>query len=259
LELWHETAGAGPPVLLVHAGVCDSGMWTPQWESFPRTHRTVRCDLRGFGRTPIPPEPYSSAADVAELLEALSLGPVAVVGASLGGLVALDLALSRPELVSSLVIADAPLPDHEWSAAFRGFAAAEDAALEDGRLDDAVEVNLRMWVDGAGREPADVDPEVRRRVSEMQRRAFELQVPVADAADDELLTEDLGERLGEVAVPTLVVTGELDVEDMQRIADRLAAEIPSARRRRIAGAAHLPSLERPERFDPLVLGFMSGG
>jgi pimeloyl-ACP methyl ester carboxylesterase len=56
----------------------------------------------------------------------------------------------------------------------------------------------------------------------------------------------------------LVVTGELDVEDMQRIADRLATEIPGARRERVAGAAHLPSLERPERFDPLVLGALGG-
>ncbi len=249
MELWHEIAGEGPPVLLVHAGVCDSGMWDPQWASFPRAHRTVRCDLRGFGRTAIPPEPYSHAADLAELIDGLELAPVAVVGASFGGLVALDLTLSRPELVSRLVVADPPLLEHDWSAAFREFAAAEDEALEEGRVDDAVEVNLKMWV-------GDVAPELRARVGEMQRRAFQLQLPAPEEADDELLTPDLAARLVDVAAPALVITGENDIVDMQAIADRLAGEIPDARRARIAGAAHLPSLERPDEFDALVLGFL---
>jgi pimeloyl-ACP methyl ester carboxylesterase len=52
--LWHELAGDGPPVLLLHEGICDSRVWEPQWRTFPLAHRTVRCDLRGFGRTPLP-------------------------------------------------------------------------------------------------------------------------------------------------------------------------------------------------------------
>jgi pimeloyl-ACP methyl ester carboxylesterase len=65
------------------------------------------------------------------------------------------------------------------------------------------------------------------------------------------------ERLGEVKVPTLVVTGDEDVADIHRIADRLAAGIPRAERATIADAAHLPSLERPEEFDRIVLGFLA--
>jgi 3-oxoadipate enol-lactonase len=57
VELWHEIAGEGAPVLLIHEGICDSGMWDSQWRTFPNAHRTVRCDLRGFGRTPLPAEP----------------------------------------------------------------------------------------------------------------------------------------------------------------------------------------------------------
>jgi pimeloyl-ACP methyl ester carboxylesterase len=65
------------------------------------------------------------------------------------------------------------------------------------------------------------------------------------------------ERLAEVKVPTLVVTGDEDVADIHRVADRLATEIPGAERATIAGAAHLPSLERPEEFDRIVLGFLA--
>jgi 3-oxoadipate enol-lactonase len=258
LELWHEITGEGPPVLLVHEGICDSDMWEAQWQTFARAHRTVRCDLRGFGRTPIPPERYSNAADLAELLDALELGPAAVVGVSLGGLAALDLALARPELVSRLVLVGAPLPGHPWSAQVRRFGEQEDAALQRGDIEAAVEANMRMWVDGPHRRPDQVDPKLRRRVAEMQRRAFELQLPVWENADDELLVGDLDRRLGDVAVPALIVVGELDVDDMHRIADRLTAGIAGARRAAIGDTAHVPSMERPAEFDRLVLGFLAG-
>jgi pimeloyl-ACP methyl ester carboxylesterase len=65
------------------------------------------------------------------------------------------------------------------------------------------------------------------------------------------------ERLADVRAPTLVVTGDEDVSDIHRIADRLVAGIPGARRATIAKAAHLPNLERPDEFDRLVLGFLA--
>ena len=182
-------------MLLIHAGICDSGMWDPQWESFPPGHQTVRCDLRGFGRTPIPPGAFSNAADVVELLERLGLGPASLVGVSLGGRVALEIAAARPDLVDRLVVSGAPLPGYEWSEAVRAFGAAEDEALERGDLDAAVEANLRMWVDGPERRADEVDPALRERVGEMQRRAFELQLPVIETADEEALAGDLAGAL----------------------------------------------------------------
>ena len=257
MRLWHELAGDGPPVVLVHEGICDARMWEPQWSSFPPAHRTVRLDLRGFGRSPIPPEPFSHAADVAELLDRLELGPAAIVGVSAGGLVALDLALARPDLVSALVLVGSALDEHEWSDEMESFDEAEEAALERGDLDLAVELNLRMWVDGPHRDPGEVDPALRGRVAEMQRRAFELQLAAGEAAEDELLSGGVAGRLGEVAVPTLVIVGELDLDDMQAIAARLEDEIPGADGARIDATAHVPSMERPQQFDRLVLGFLA--
>ena len=256
MDLWHEIAGEGPPVLLLHAGICDSRMWEPQWRSFPPRHRTIRCDLRGYGRTPMPPEPFSSARDVIGLLERPELGPSALVGASNGGRVALEVALARPDLVERLVLVAPSLPDHEWSQATERYGEAEEAALERGDLDAAVELNLRMWVDGPQRQPGDVDPELRRLVGEMQRQAFELQEPVWDDADEEPLVADLGARAGDLEMPALVVVGDEDVPDMHAIAERLAAAIPGAELARIAGAAHLPSLERPDAFDRVALAFI---
>jgi pimeloyl-ACP methyl ester carboxylesterase len=97
---------------------------------------------------------------------------------------------------------------------------------------------------------------VRERVGEMQLRALELQVPVGDDAEEELLVPDLAARLGEVKVPTLILVGDEDVPDMQAITERLEREIPGSRRATIAKTAHVPSMERPQEFDELVLPFL---
>ena len=230
-------------------------MWEPQWQTFPRRHRTVRYDMRGFGRSPIEGPPLSLAGDLVALLDGLELGPASLVGVSVGGRVALEVAVARPDLAAKLVLVGAGLPDHEWSETVKAFGAAEDAALERGDIEGAVEINLRMWVDGPLRAPDDVDSQVRRRVAEMQRRAFELQLPFADLAEN-LLVPDVGDRLGEVEAPVLVVVGSADVEDMHRIAERLVRELPNARQASIPDTAHLPSLEQPDAFDTIVLRFL---
>jgi pimeloyl-ACP methyl ester carboxylesterase len=231
-------------------------MWDPQWETFPRAHRVVRYDLRGYGRSPIGPGRFSYARDVLELLEQQGLERVSLVGVSMGGRIALEVALARPALVDALVLVGAGLPGQDRSAERKAADEAEEAALARGDLDAAVEVTLRTWVDGPRRAPEDVDPEVRARVAEMQRRAYELQLPVWETAEEERLVDDLSERLGEVGARTLVLVGEEDLPDIHEVADRLVRELPDARRATIADAAHVPSLERPHEFDELALGFL---
>jgi 3-oxoadipate enol-lactonase len=254
--LYREEAGEGPPVVLVHEGIADSRMWDPQWRTFPEAHRTIRYDLRGFGRSRIEPGVFSHARDLVALLDELSLERTALVGGSVGARVALEVAVEQPERVEKLVLMGAGLPGQDWSPATEAGWEDEEAALERGDLEAAVEVNLRMWVDGPGRSPDEVDPVVRERVREMQRLAFELQLPIGDQAREELLVSDVSERLDEVQAPTLVLTGAEDQPDIQSIAELLVDGIPGARRASIAGAAHIPSLERPDEFDRLVLDFL---
>jgi pimeloyl-ACP methyl ester carboxylesterase len=197
-DLHFETAGAGDPLVLVHAGICDSGMWDPQWRSLAGSHRLLRHDMRGFGRSPLRPGPYSNARDLLDVMDAAGFGRAAVVGTSLGGRVALEVALAAPDRVSALVLVGPGLPGHEWSQAVRDYGAAEDAAIGRGDLDAAAELNVRFWVDGPLRDDKQVDASVRDHVRAMQRRALELQVPVWEEADEELLVPDLGERLGEI-------------------------------------------------------------
>jgi len=239
-----ETAGAlRSPVLFVHAGIADSQMWDPQWETFPRAHRTLRLDLPGFGRTPLPAGPVVHAAAV---LAVLPSEPTALVGASLGARVALEVAVAHPGRVSALVLAAPPPGEGEaLSHAAEAFAAAEAAALERDDLDAAVAVNLDTWL-APGTHPA-----LRARLGRLCREAL------AGEADERPLVPDLDERLAELAVPTLVLVGEHDLPDFHRFAARIAAEASTARLETVPGAAHLPSLERPEAFDALVLGFLA--
>ena len=251
-DLYWEQAGEGPTVVFVHEAVADSRMWDPQWKTFPRTHRTVRFDQRGYGRSPLEPGVISHAQDLVDLLDEVGLERASLVGGSLGGRVALEVAVAQPDRVERLVLLNPGAPGHDWSEEVLAGWDEEEAALERGDLDAAVEVNLRMWFDGPRRSPGDVDPELRAKVGDMQRRAFEVQLPVGEDAREELLVPDLAERFGDVRAPTLVVIGEDDAPDIHTIADRLVREIPDARRANMPGA-HVASLEHPDEFDRIVL------
>jgi pimeloyl-ACP methyl ester carboxylesterase len=211
--------------------------------------------MRGFGRSPLVPGRYSPPGELIALLDELALGPAALVGASMGGGISLQVAVARPDLVSALVLVGSGVRGHDWSEYVTRSWAEEEAAFERGDLDEVVEVNLRTWVDGPHRSPDQVDPEIRRKVAEMQRDALELAVACPDAREEALVL-DVGDRLDEISVPTLVVVGEHDVEDVHVVAERLEREI-GATRVTIAGAAHLPNLERPREFDELVLAFLA--
>jgi pimeloyl-ACP methyl ester carboxylesterase len=118
-----------------------------------------------------------------------------------------------------------------------------------------------MWVDGRHRGPDAVDPEVRARVGEMQRRAFEAQIE-AYAADDQpgpqvRLDPPAIERLEDVNAPTLVVVGDADVGDVIERADVLARRIPGARKVVLPNVAHMVNLERPREFQALLDEFLA--
>jgi pimeloyl-ACP methyl ester carboxylesterase len=225
-------------------------MWRPQLETFPDAH-TI--DLPGFGSTRIESEPIDVLAAVHDALEGIE--QAALVGTSGGARVALEFALEYPDRVAALVLVSPGLDGHDWSQEVRAFGAEEEAALERGDLDAAVDANLQMWLAGPGRSLDVIDPATRELVAEMQRNAFRLQ----EGHEMQMVPLDppASQRLSEVRVPTLVVTSDEDVADIHEIADKLTAEIPGAERATIADAAHLPNLERPEEFDRIVLSFLA--
>jgi pimeloyl-ACP methyl ester carboxylesterase len=253
-----DVAGAGEPLVLVHAGVADRRMWDPQWAGFARRHRVLRYDARGFGDTAPPSGPWAHHRDLAELLDELEIGCAHLVAGSMGAGIAVELVLERPSAVASLVLA-APGGAVLAGATdeLRALWRAEGEALDRGDLDAAVEVNLRAWVDGPRRPLSAVDPAVRAAVGAMQRRAFEVATWDDAASPEEGLEPEAPGRLGELTVPVLILVGDEDQSTIRDEAARIAAAIPGARLEAWRGVGHLPSLERPAAFEDLVLGFVA--
>jgi pimeloyl-ACP methyl ester carboxylesterase len=239
----------------LHAGIADSRMWRPQEAPLRAAgFDVVAPDLRGFGQRPMGTEAFSNARDAEALLDA----PSAVIGASLGGRVALELAVLRPDLVERLALIAPGLPGWAWSDETRAGWAAEEEAFERGDLEGAAEASLRQWIDGPRRAPDEVDQELRSSVREMTLRSYELQ-RAEEAEEEAVLEPAINERLGDVRCPTLVIVGDEDIADMHGIAAHVAASIDGARLETVTGASHLPSLERPDEVNAIILGFLVEG
>ena len=250
----HDVAGAGPALLLVHAGIADRRMWDDQVGPFAAAGWTViRADLPGVGGTPAPAGPVATWATLRGLLDHLGVERTVVVGCSLGGRAAVDLALAAPERVRALVLVGSGLGGHRFEeAALHRLWDDSDAAVERGDLEEAARIELETWVVGVGRTLDAVDAGVRSRA-----RAMLLDRYGGGGNELEDLEPPAAGRLGAVAAPTLVLVGDHDRPDIQAIAGALAAGIPGAERAVLAGTAHLPNLERPEEFNRVVLEFLA--
>ncbi|MER7908729.1 alpha/beta hydrolase [Streptomyces sp. NPDC096068] len=251
MTLFHDLAGTGPStVVLLHSGVCDRRMWDAQFSALAEAgHRVVRCDLRGFGETPVD-APHTHAEDVRDLLDHLGADRAAVVGSSFGGEVALEFAARHPGRVSALALLGSGIPGMEPSAELEAWGDREDALLDAGDVDAAVELNVDTWL---GPEAGD---EARALVREMQRRAFAVQLAAPEEYDpvDPEVTRD---EIARIPAPALVAVGAHDLPDFRAVADELTRLLPAARRVDLDWAGHLPALERPEETARLLTAFLA--
>ena len=258
-RLWYEVAGEGPAVVFVHEAIGDARLWDDQWpEAFAR-FRALRYDLRGFGRSTLPGGPFSHTRDLRALLDHVGIDRAALVGGSVGASVCAELAIAEPERVTALVLAPPGIVGEERSDPVRRFVEAEEAAFLRRDLDEAVRLNLELWLAGPRRRLDAVDGAIVLRVTEMLRRAFEIDLDAyarEPQPRSDRLIDRLGDRLGEIRVSTLIVVGDEDVSDDIAAADAIAEAISGARKVVIHGTAHAPNLERPDEFNRVVCGFL---
>lgn len=252
-RLYYELAGAGHPLVLMHAGIADSRMWDDQWDTFAQRYTVLRYDLRGMGRSPMPAGPFAHHEDLRGLLSYLGLGSAYLVGASMGGMTAIDFTLTYPHMVDALVAVDARISGNAPPESLIQAWEEVDQVVERGDVAGAVELELRMWVDGPRRQPAQIDPTVRERVREMNANNFAV---YSEAGIQQPLEPPALGRLGEIGVPTLVIAGAEDQPHVLASADLLEAGIPGARKVVLPDTAHVPSMERPEEFNCLLLDFL---
>jgi pimeloyl-ACP methyl ester carboxylesterase len=256
-QLYYEVAGSGPALVFIHAGIADCRMWDAQFAAFVASHRVVRYDQRGYGRSSMPAGDYSLRDDLYGLLRALGIERATLVGTSMGGGVALDCALDHPEFVAGLVLVASGLGGSLPSDFLRGRWQAIGEAYERDGVDAANELELQLWIDGPGRTPEQTDPALRALVREMNRAVLEREAENDELGQPQRLDPPAIGRLGEIAAPTLVIAGDNDVPDIIANAERLAGGIAGARKVVLPDVSHLPPLERPDEFNRLLRDFLA--
>jgi pimeloyl-ACP methyl ester carboxylesterase len=260
-ELYYDLTGGGTAVVLIHSAIADSTLWDAQVAALRERFRVLRYDVAGFGHSRLEPGPISHVRDLEALLAHAGIEHAALVGNSMGARIALEYALVHPEVVQALVLLAGGLPDHDWSEEMQRADEREERLFEAGDFEAAAESQVRFWVDGPGRGPDAVDPAVRERSRAAILRSYELYTEASTDGEPgpaEWLDPPASDRLGEIAVPTLVVVGDRDASDLLAIADRLEAEIPGARKAVVPDAAHLLPLEKPAELNRLLLEFLPG-
>jgi pimeloyl-ACP methyl ester carboxylesterase len=245
-RVFYEAAGSGPEVLLLHDGLLHRETWDAQFALLASSHRVVRWDRRGYGRSDAAKAPYSNMDDMLAVMKALKIERAAVVGCSAGSLVAVHFALEHPEMVSSLVLVG-PIVS--------GFDFSEHFLTRGGRwrptADTRTEEKIEYWT---SRDPWFIGPEngaARRRA-----RAILEANPGNVSVPGNLMRWAGGPafgRLSAIKVPTTIVVGEGDIPDVHAHAGALQSGIAGSTRRVIARSGHLPHMEAPEEFNRVLL------
>jgi len=252
--LFYRSKGSGPPLLLLHAGICDCRMWDDQIWEFAPTRRVIAPDLRGYGQSKMVAGRFSHRLDIRALMDHLGVARAVLVGVSMAGRHVLDLTLENPDRVDALVLVCAGLSGYSWGdSATQDADEAVESALAAGRREEAAEIELKTWVAGPRRRLDEIDVGLRRQVREMILQSYANQPELGEPLPFE--PPAIG-RLQEVRAPTLIIVGDEDVPDVMTIADRLAAGIAGAQKVIMGGTAHLPNMEQPGVFNHIVGEFL---
>jgi 3-oxoadipate enol-lactonase len=243
-----------PVVCLAHCLSADGGVWAEQLPALLAAgYRILRPNMRGHGGSDATPGPYSMsqlAQDVVDLLDALGLGRVHFAGVSIGGMIGQALGVEHPDRVASLMLCDTspeavPGGQAMWDERFAAVRAA-------GSLEPLADAAMERWVTDAfcPRRP-DLWRAIRDTVAACSPEGY-------IGGSQAIIDFDVAAKLGAVRTPTLAVCGAEDWATPPEGNRRIAAAIPGGRYEEIADARHLPMTERPEVFNPLLLGWLSG-
>ena len=249
--------GAGAPIVLLHAGIADMRSWDAMVAPLIAAgYRTVRYDQRGVGGSTTEPVEFSRIDDLLAVLDATGIGRAALVGNSMGGMLAFDAAIVAPERVVAIV---------GVAAGLGGFDAGntpEEISLfeEMERLENAdppdpagvAEIDVRVWVDGPGQPATRVPAAIRNLVLEMDTSD-----PARHQGSPVRLKPPANDRLDDIRCPVLAVAGDLDVSEVVVTARHLEAHAPNARALVWPDVAHMIGMEQPERLAAAIVDFLA--
>ena len=247
-KLYYEECGSGQEVVvLIHDGVVNSAVWDDVWPEFCRNFRSIRYDRRGYGRSPDSSVLYREVDDLVLLLQHLQVTRAALVGSSHGGELSIDFTLAHPELVQQLVLVGPVVSGMPYTQHF----------LERGTH--AFELLAKGDTKGAIAEWSQDKYLIAPANKLARKRLFDLLTanPQDMGHEEHLLPgKPALPRLGDIRVPTLILTGDADIPDVHAHAGAIESGIPNAHRVVVEDVGHLMYLEKPAEFSRLVIEFI---
>jgi pimeloyl-ACP methyl ester carboxylesterase len=249
-ELYYRELGGGAPILLIHGLGGNADVWGEAFELLSEKHRVLAYDRRGFSRSVHGPvsDPHRHREDAATLLRALDAAPATVVGWSSGGVLALDLAIHHPELVSVLVLEEPPLhlKRRPGPRILRAMVAAQLLnRVRDERVASRAFFRWAFRYTSGGTGYDRIPDAVRETLlSNGSPNMAEL----AWATGEHLTNA----QVAGIACPVLCIAGELSERSLARATRYTADLVPHAQIKPVAGAGHAMHLERPGEFAAAV-------
>lgn len=249
LEIAYERAGEGPPLVFVHGAAEDGRVWRPQLAGLADEFTVVAWDEPGAGHSSDVPAGFGLtdyAHCLAALIRALAFDPAHVAGLSWGGTLVQELYRHHPELVATLILVDTyagwkgSLPEEEVQSRVEGARQMLAAPAE--------EFDATLPGLFAGDPPAEFVPLLEQIAAGVRRQSLRVQLALMAEADQ----RDL---LPRIAVPTLLIWGELDARSPLSVARQFEDAIPNAKLVVIPDAGHVSNLEQPEQFNNVVREF----
>lgn len=248
-RIYYEVTGTGYPLVLLHAGGLDGRMWDEQFTAYAETYTVIRYDIPACGRSSAPTESFSDAGILSVLLKHLGVNQAHLIGASLGGRIAIDFALEYPAMVNALILVAPGLGGYQWSDEYnRQIGVIFSAAEKSGPLQ-AVE----EWLKHPHMLPAMENSTLSERIRQMNLDNANLWT---QPLPEKPLDPPAVQRLKSLHIPTQIMVGDRDVPDIHAIADLITADVAGASKVMFHGAGHLISMEMPDEFNQAVLDFL---
>jgi pimeloyl-ACP methyl ester carboxylesterase len=259
-----DLTGAGPPLLMINGIGAARDSWSRQIGDLSARFRCLTFDNRGVGESLVPAGPYTTAQmadDAARVLAAAGISRARVLGVSMGGAIAQELAINHPELVERLAIVCS------WAACDRYlercFVIMKEMALSEGRKGPGWSLAVQRFLSLIGFTPTDF-AKAAAEIDDLEAGAADAvkagkEQPYAGfvAQADACLTHDTRDRLAAIRVPTLILAGDDDAFTPLPLSQALAAAIPGARLQVMADCGHVMFYERPKDFNSRVIDFLS--
>lgn len=255
ISIYYEVHGEGEPLLLIAGLGGDLTAWMLQTPEFSKKYRVIVFDNRGVGRSDTPDIPYSTemmADDTAGLMDALSIEKAHVLGQSMGGAIAQELALKYLQRVKSLILADTEA--RPYSLCNYVMNAWVKMRQEDVSLETFIRNQLPwLFTDKFFENPEQVQTMIDTMLANPYPQpayAFARQVAA-------IIEYDALDRIGHITAPTLVITGKEDILLPVKPSEELAAGIPHAELVLLEGGGHASWSEIPDKFNRAVLEFLA--